>query len=164
MACCGHNITSPMRHLADCMLPKSSITRLVRFALVGVTGALVYYAFLCLLVEVAHMPVMTSTCSAFLFVSFENYFMHYLWTFRSATPHRKSLPRFLFMSAVGFSLNGVIMFVGVECFTFNYLAVQGVAVAVVVLWNFTLANYWIFRRDQGLLNRLSLGRQEDAAQ
>ena len=140
------------------------MTRLVRFALVGVTGALVYYAFLCLLVEVAHVPVMASTCCAFLFVVLENYLMHYLWTFRSATPHRKALPRFLFMSAVGFSLNGAIMLVGVEVLTFNYLAVQGVAVAVVVLWNFILAHYWIFKRDQGLLNRLSFGRQEDAAQ
>src|SRR5437016_5871930 len=95
-------------------LSASGVARLVRFTLVGVAGTLVYYAALWSLVEVARMPVMRSTCIAFLLVVAENYLLHRLWTFRSTAPHRRAVPRFLFMSAMGFGLNGLIMSVGVE--------------------------------------------------
>ena len=141
-----------------------AITRLFRYGLVGSASALIYYAALGLLVEVARVSVMTSTCAAFLIVAVENYLMQRWWTFRSKAPHKTAFPRFLCMNLAGFSLNGSIMFVGVEKCSFNYLAVQGVAVVAVMLWNFILANYWIFRRGWGEVNALSLGRQEDAAQ
>lgn len=141
-------------------LPSSIMSRFARFALVGITGTLVYYAALWSLVEVIRVPVIISTCIAFLLVAAENYLLHHLWTFRSATPHNKAVPRFLIMNAIGFLLNASIMSVSVERYKFNYLWVQAVAIAVVVLWNFILGSYWVFRRDRYSINASSLGEQD----
>lgn len=135
--------------------------QVLRFAVVGVAGTLVYYALLWTLVEAARVSVMTSTSIAFLAVVAQNYVLHRLWTFRSATPtHRRALPRFLLMSATGFWVNGAVMALGVQRMGFNYLSVQAVAIGVVVACNF-IGTCWIFRRRLGVRHAFSPGEPDD---
>ena len=126
------------------MLSAATVARLYRFAVVGTLGTLVYYAVLWPLVEVASVPVMLSTSIAFLMVVVQNYLLHYWWTFRSAVPHTTAFRRFFLMSLAGFWINWSIMFLGVQHFGFDYLWVQAMAIAVVVIWNFLLSTFWIF--------------------
>ncbi|WP_369821784.1 GtrA family protein [Polaromonas sp. OV174] len=133
------------------------MSRLFRFVLVGVMGTIIYYTALWSLVEITRVPVTISSCIAFLLVAAENYLLHYLWTFRSKKPHNKTFPRFLLMNAMGFLLNGSVMIIGVAHYKFNYLWVQAVAIAVVVLWNFFLGSYWVFRCNRGSMIASSLG-------
>lgn len=133
-----------------------------RFAVVGVAGTLVFYALLWTLVEAAHIAVMTSTSIAFLAVVAQNYVLHRLWTFRSATPHRRALPRFLLMSATGFWVNGAVMALGVQRLGLNYLSVQAVAIGVVVACNF-IGTSWIFRRRPRVRHVFTPGGADDGA-
>ena len=127
-------------------LKPDRIIRAARFAIVGVTGTIIYYAALWTMVEWMAWQVMLATSIAFVLVTLQNYLLHYGWTFESDRPHVAALPRFVAMNAGGFCLNWSVMFAGVRVAEFNYLAVQGVAIAVVIAWNVTLSYFWIFAR------------------
>jgi putative flippase GtrA len=122
-------------------------TPLARFALVGLAGTLVYFALLRTLVELLHWQVMPATSGAFLLVVIENYLLHRYWSFRSAAPHSQALPGFVLVSVLGFCINGTVMSAGVERLGLEYLAVQAVAIGMVVSCNFIGAN-WIFERGK----------------
>jgi len=122
-------------------------TRMARYAMVGLIGAITYYISLWFLVEQIGVPVMMATNAAFILVTIENYLLHHLWTFRSDAAHSEAFPRFLLMNAVGFSINWSVMFLGTMHFSFNYLWVQALAIVLVVLWNFIISSLWIFRRN-----------------
>ena len=117
---------------------------LARFALVGLAGSLVYFLLLWSLVDVLGWPVVPASCCAFLLVAVENYLLHRGWTFRSTAPHGQALPEFLLVSVAGFCINGAVMALGVEGLGLNYLAVQLVAIGMVVACNFVGAQR-IFR-------------------
>jgi putative flippase GtrA len=122
---------------------ETSPAGLVRFALVGLSGTLAYYAVLWLFVEALGLPLMLSTTVAFMLVTVANYVLHHSWTFRSEAVHGKAFPRFLVMTAIAFCINWSLMSVGT--IRFNYLWVQGVSIALIVLWNFIIGSYWVFR-------------------
>jgi putative flippase GtrA len=122
------------------------IKRLLRFGTVGALATGVYYGLLWLLVEIFSIPVLMATSAAFIFVTIENYILHYTWTFRSTHAHAEAFPRFLVMNIVGFGINWLVMYAGVVVAGFNYLAVQALAIAAVVAWNLAVSHLWIFRR------------------
>jgi hypothetical protein len=62
-----------------------------------------------------------------------------------------ALPGFLLVSVVGFCLNGAVMSLGVQVPSLHYLAVQAVAIAMVVSWNFAGA-HWILGRGKPSLS------------
>lgn len=123
--------------------------RLGRFCAVGLLGTAVYYPVLWALVELSGVPVLAATSIAFLLVCLENYILHYVWTFGSTRSHTTAFPRFLFMSLVGFCINWVVMFLGVEKLAQHYLLIQAFAIAAVVAWNFMLSSYWVFHDAPG---------------
>lgn len=78
---------------------------------------------------------------------FQNYVLHYGWTFKSRDGHGIALPKFALMSAIGFGLNALILFIGVELAGLDYYCfVQPVAIAIVVLWNYLASVLWVFKR------------------
>lgn len=119
--------------------------RFARFCVVGAAGAAVYYLVLVGLVELARLPVLVASSVAFTLVVLENYVFHYAWTFASNAPHRRALPQFIGMSAVGFGANAALMWLGVERLGLHYLLVQTFAVAAIFAWNFAVSHSGIFR-------------------
>ena len=122
----------------------------LRFALVGGLTALIHYGVLYIgVTQLAWSSIFASSVGFVMAVSF-NYFMHYGWTFAGGAdyqppPHGRTLLRYLVMIACGFALNGVIMTLGVQLLGWHYLLTQLLAMAVVVSWNFILANVWVFK-------------------
>ena len=123
-----------------------ALGNLWRYVVVGILGTLVYYLVLWILVEIAGIQVLIASSAAFILVVFENYGLHYFWTFSSSAHHTKALPKFSMMSLAGFWLNLGIMYLGVEYLGFGYMWVQAVAIALVVAWNFVISIRWIFFR------------------
>lgn len=126
------------------VLAELSKGTLARFAVVGGTAAVVYYATLVAFVELVGLPVLLATSLSFVIVTVENYLLHRGWTFRSASAHAVAFPKFVFMTAVGFCLNAGIMFAGVALLALHYLLAQTVSIAAVVTWNVLLCAFWIF--------------------
>lgn len=124
------------------------VKRLIRFGIVGALATGVYYVLLWMMVEILAIPILVATSVAFIFVTVENYILHFKWTFRSTGTHTETFPRFVLMNIGGFGINSLVMFAGVVVGNFNYLFVQGLAIAMVVAWNLTLSHFWIFRNKK----------------
>lgn len=118
--------------------------RLIKFGIVGVLVAMLYYLALWTMVELLTIPVLMASSIAFILVSVVNYILHHRWTFRSTNAHSSAFPRFALMNVAGFSINWIVMYVGTEIFIINYLLVQAVAIVFLVVWNFVLSHFWIF--------------------
>ena len=122
------------------------VQRSLRFGIVGITTALLYYGLLFAAVELLLVGPVTGSSIVYVIVIFANYLMHYSWTFAAANPHTTVLKRYLFMIACGFVLNLLFMYVGVTVLALNYLLVQAVAMGVVIVWNFVISSLWVFRQ------------------
>jgi putative flippase GtrA len=121
------------------------IAKLFRFGVVGVLTALLQFSLLFLGVEILQVNSTLASCLAYVIVVIFNYLMHYSWTFQGEAPHGRTLRRYLLMVACGFLLNAVFMYVGTGLMSINYLLVQSLAMAIVILWNFVVSNLWVFR-------------------
>ena len=121
------------------MLPKFA-----RFLLVGglCTGA--QYAILVCLVEWGSFPAVAASTVGYLVSSVLNYLLNYTFTFRSAAPHGRSLPRFALISGIGVLLNGAVTYLGADVIGAHYLIAQAAATAVTLLWNFSANLRWTF--------------------
>ena len=124
----------------------SFIVRSLRFGIVGISTALLYYALLFVAVELLRVGPVTGSSIVYVIVISANYLMHYSWTFAAASPHTTALKRYLFMVGCGFVLNLIFMYVGVTVLALNYLVVQAAAMGVVIVWNFVVSSLWVFRQ------------------
>lgn len=128
----------------------SFIGRAWRFSVVGLLTAAIHYGLLAVGVELLDLNSTLSSSISFLVCVIFNYLMHYSWTFAGAgeaaeRPHGRTLVRYIAMIAGGFFINMSIMHTGVAALHWHYLLVQFLAHVLVVVWNFTLANGWVFR-------------------
>lgn len=129
---------------------RSQLNLSLRFSLVGGLTALIHYGSLYLGVnQLGWNSTVASSVGFVLAVSF-NYFMHYGWTFAGGAdyqppPHGRTLLRYLVMIACGFMINGVIMALCAQLLQWHYFWAQAIASVAVVIWNFILANRWVFR-------------------
>ena len=123
----------------------ANAARIGRFAVVGLLGTAVYYFALWTMVERLRVPVLAATSVAFVLVTIENYVLHHGWTFASTNPHTVAFPRFVFMNVIGFWINWGIMAGGLHYFSLSYLLIQVFAIGAVVVWNFVVSSYWIFK-------------------
>lgn len=123
----------------------SLIQRTLRFSVVGVTTAILYYGLLLAGVEYLHVSAVLVSAIAYPVVLAVNYLMHYRWTFATSSPHTIALKRYLLMTGCGFFINLSIMYVGVSVLQGNYLLVQTIAMAVVIVWNYGMSSVWVFR-------------------
>ena len=116
----------------------------------GLLTAAIHYGLLAAGVELLDLNSTLSSSVSFLACVVFNYLMHYSWTFAGTgeaaqRPHGRTLARYITMIAGGFFINMSIMHTGVAVMQWHYLLVQFMAHVVVVVWNFTLANGWVFR-------------------
>ena len=117
-----------------------------RFGVVGVLTAILHYGLLYVGVEALGLNATLSSSLGFVVAVIFNYLMHYTWTFGEPAPHGQTLQRYLVMISCGFLLNGLVMDAGVRWLGLHYLLTQGLALVVVVLWNFVISNIWVFKR------------------
>jgi putative flippase GtrA len=119
--------------------------KVLRFAVVGVSTAALYYALLYGSVEALGVNATLASSLVYVLVLGFNYLMHHSWTFSQSTAHTHTLSRYLVMVFCGFLLNAVIMYGGVSLAGLNYLLVQGAAMFSVIVWNFSVSLLWVFR-------------------
>lgn len=156
-------MSGPLRWPTPSPFRNPLLGRVAKFGIVGVTGTGVYYLTLMAFVEWMGVGVMLATSICFLLVVLQNYILHHRWTFESDSPHRKALPQFFAMSAVGFAINWIVMYTGVRLLGFRYLLVQLVAIALVVAWNWSISHLLVFRERVGALEPTVLGSAESGA-
>ncbi len=120
------------------------LKQFIKFSGVGVVGTAVQYATLFLLVQFAGVyPVLAST-AGFVLGAFVNYYLNYIFTFRSSKSHFEAMPKFFTVATVGLLLNAMIMEFFISFFGLPYIIAQLIATALVLLWNFSANRMWTF--------------------
>ena len=120
------------------------IKQFIKFSGVGIVGTVVQYVTLFMLVQLVGVyPVLAST-AGFVLGAFVNYYLNYIYTFRSAKSHFDAMPKFFTVATVGLFLNAMIMEFFISFFGLPYIIAQLIATALVLLWNFAANRMWTF--------------------
>lgn len=140
-------ITARMPRLRGCRLSwVGRFSTLVRYSLVGASGALVHFGILWFLVEILRVPVLVATSLGFVAAVANNFVWNRAWTFESAERNiRLQFTRFAFVSVCGLALNAAGMAVLVSGLRWPYLAAQAATTGIVWWWNFLANTYWTFQ-------------------
>jgi putative flippase GtrA len=129
-----------------------SFLRWLRFNLVGGIGILLQLALLFLLKSVIHFNYLAATGLAVEATVVHNFLWHerYTWADRVQASWRKSMRRLLRFNltngAVSIAGNLALMKVMVTFGHMNYLAANGIAVALCSLVNFVVSNEYVFEK------------------
>jgi putative flippase GtrA len=122
----------------------SRLVQFQKFVLVGGVATATQYAVLVGMVRILGAnPVFASSCG-YVISALLNYYLNHRLTFRSAQSHRRALPRFAVIAAVGLLINSTLVWALSERGRLPYLAAQIIATAVVLVWNFTANRKWTF--------------------
>ena len=119
--------------------------RVIRFAVVGLLTALVYYGLLLFAVEIAGLGPVVASGICYVLAVILNYMLHYHWTFTATAGHSVVVNRYVAMLCGGFVLNVLVMYSGVNVLGWNYLLVQTGAIGLIAVWNYCLSSLWVFR-------------------
>lgn len=114
------------------------------FLIVGAVSTAVHYVVLLLLVETASVNPVPASIFGYLIGGAVNYVLNYSHTFASKKKHLSSGPRFAIVAAIGFFINGGVMWILTVAIGFYYLLAQIFATGVVLLWNFNANRRWTF--------------------
>ena len=120
-------------------------TQFLRFIMVGATATLTTYLILIFLVEIWRMNVIGASVLGYVAGIAVNYKLNYGFTFRSERQHRILIPKFVVVALTGLLLNTGLMFIGVNLFGIHYVLAQLAAVAVVLIWSFSINRLWVFK-------------------
>ena len=123
---------------------KSTIAQFLLFAGIGAIGTLGHYTTLIVLVQFWAVDPVFASSFGFVVGAIVNYILNYHFTFQSDKRHAEALTKFLIVATIGAGINGVIMYIGIENTSINYMIVQIFATAVVLLWNFVVNKLWTF--------------------
>ncbi|MFC7687336.1 GtrA family protein [Ureibacillus sp. GCM10028918] len=119
----------------------------MKYSLVGCISTLIYFLSVFILIEGMQVDPVLGSAAAFIIMTIVSFFLNVKYTFGSSITQQKAL-RFMTVSAVGFILNFILIFVTVRVFDFHYFIGELVTVLVIPIVNFLLNNYWTFQSQR----------------
>lgn len=119
--------------------------RLVRFAAVGGGATGLQFVLLLLFVELLRLEKVGASAAAFAISAGFNYWLNYHFTFASNLSHTRTLPKFALVALVGLAINTGSF--AALLLILHYLPAQVIATGITLLSNFTLHQFWIYRRE-----------------
>jgi len=121
------------------------ISKVFRYAIVGVIGTFTHFGILTLLVEAFNGDPVISSVVGFIITVIVSYYLNYRWTYKSSKKHKATLTRYLIVSLAGLCLNTAIIYVTVNILNLWYVIGQLIVVIVIPVHNFILNTYWSFK-------------------
>lgn len=115
-----------------------------RYAVIGGLATVIHYTVLLLLVESLGLAAYGATALGALCGALIAYLANRGFTFSSISPHRRALPRFFVVAALGAGLNSLIVWSGTSALSWHYLVVQAISTAVVLTLTYHLNRFWTF--------------------
>jgi putative flippase GtrA len=120
-------------------------TQFLLFSAAGIFAAIGHYGTLIGLSELAAVDPVPASLAGFVVGGVISYLLNYRFTFRSTKQHREALAKFLVVAAMGFALNGLIMWGLTGPADLHYLPAQLIATSAVLVWTFSCNRVWTFR-------------------
>ena len=126
------------------LLRNTLFLKFVKYSFVGIFSTLIYFLAVFILIERVHMDPVLGSAASFIIMTIVSFFLNVKYTFGSAITQQKAI-RFMLVSAIGFILNFLLMFLIVRIFAFHYFIGELVTILVIPAVNFLLNNYWTFQ-------------------
>jgi putative flippase GtrA len=114
------------------------------YALIGALATAVHYLVLMILVEWAGVGAGLAAALGASAGALAAYAGNRRFTFASRAAHRRALPRFLAVAALGAATSAALVHAGTGWLGLHYLLPQAVATALVLFAGFTLNRRWSF--------------------
>ena len=124
------------------------LRQFISFAGVGAIATAFHYFIYITFVELLNIRPYIATAGGYFLSTFLNYYLNYIYTFRSARRHRETVFKFFAIAGIGFLLNTGIVALTTEKFALHYLLSQVFATGVVLIWNFSCNRWWTFRENK----------------
>jgi putative flippase GtrA len=122
---------------------KELFHKFIKYSVVGCISILIYYLTVFVLVELLGKNPLFGTAVSFIIMSYFSFLLNRKFTFGSDFSYQKLL-RFLAVSAIGFTLNFLIMYFVVNVLSLHYSIGEVVTTLIIPIINFILNNYWTF--------------------
>jgi putative flippase GtrA len=132
---------------------RKEFVRFVKFAIVGVIGAVVDFGILNLMHKAFFWPLLWANTLSVSVAILSNFTWNRLWTFPESRSRRKreQLPQFALINFIGLGINNAIV-VGLAAVFSHFIAdpwhynlAKAIAIGVVLFWNFGANRIWTYR-------------------
>jgi len=159
-----------MAALLDASTRRRELGRFLRFAAVGMLGAIIDYSVLNVLILVMGFSKFWANCCSFSVAVLSNFVWNRLWTFPESRsrPIRSQLPLFAFLNVIGLAINQAVFLsvdryalgtagawsfliadlgqvLGVAHSVLSYNLSKACATVVALFWNFGSNRLWTYR-------------------
>ncbi|ANI90211.1 glycosyl transferase family 2 [Arachidicoccus ginsenosidimutans] len=120
--------------------------KFIRFGIVGFSGMIVDFSVTWLLKEKLKINKYIANSFGFVCAASSNYLLNRIWTFQSRQQNiEKEYLSFFIVSLIGLGINNGIIFLLTRKGKMNFYIAKLIAVAIVILWNFTANDLITFR-------------------
>jgi putative flippase GtrA len=132
---------------------RKELERFTKFAIVGAIGAIIDFGVLNLMHKYFGWPLLWANTLSVSIAILSNFTWNRLWTYpeSQSRPIRQQLPQFALINIMGLGINNLIV-VGLSAVFANYISdpwdynlAKGVAIGVVLFWNFGINRLWTYR-------------------
>ena len=123
---------------------KNTITQIKNFIIGGGSATAAHYLIMALLVSFEMSPLLATTIGA-LFGAVLNYIVQYHYTFKSSQSHSRAISSYVLSVSFGFVMNFLLFAFFYESLHFHIILSQLTVTAIVMVMNFTLYKYFIFK-------------------
>jgi len=118
--------------------------KIIRFCISGAISASIDLVLLVFCVEILKFEVVYANVISFSAALVNGYIFNKYWTFKdSSKKHVSQFSKFFFVSAIGLTLNTVLMILLLKI-NMWYVFAKMVIILIVAFWNFTANNLWTF--------------------
>jgi len=127
------------------MLKFFKYKKIIKFCVVGISGAIIDFTALICLVELFSVPILIANGFAFSLAVINNFIWNKTWTFRNTEKkYLKQFSQFVIIALIGLSLNILLMHLFVSI-GLHYTLAKIIIVFIVGAWNFLTNKYWTFK-------------------
>jgi putative flippase GtrA len=120
--------------------------RIIKFGIIGLSGTVIDFSVLTLLVELAGFNILIANAISFIFGATNNFVWNKFWTFRNKDrKFRKQFFKYLTVAFIGLIINTALMHLFITL-GLHYLIAKVVIAAIVVIWNYNGNKFWTFRQ------------------
>lgn len=122
--------------------------KFIKYVIVGTVSVAIDVALLTLFVEWFGLnPTISVVINQALVMGF-NFTLNKKWSFKSTGASHKELIRYLILAAWNYSFAVGAMHLGNEIWGLPYLFVRLGSIACMVLWNFALFRFWVYKERE----------------
>lgn len=135
------------------LVPRHQVARqFIKFAMVGVMNTAIDFGVYAAAIFWLDVHYLIANIFAFVAAASNSYLINRRWTFRSDDPRwRRQATKYFTVLAIGFGLNELFLYLFVEHGQLGKFLGKGIAILIVLFWNFGANKLWTFSQRNSTL-------------